>query len=407
MLAEHLHVNLCLYVFAGLCPPTGTVSLKWPICYRVYMVITDILTILNFITIGANLVAFGVPLTKRCYSGFTCLASAQAIIKLIVCYVHRNRFGDYFKHLNNLIDVDGDNDLKEAMVKNKKHVGRLSICLFIFMVSPMIPWGTLPLFIKISSNFIPSLEDSYQFIAVPAQFPFNPMVSPAYELVTIFQGVAAVALNAKLIAFDCLLYGLISSQIVYCSYLKNCYEKLIHFIKTDQEKRTLQNISRCNSVYKTEVKNWVTKHCELIKMCRTLNELYSPVLLVQFLFNILILCSNAFVVASATVTKLELLFSFGYVVVTVVQLYILCWIGEKITANSLTLPDKGFWQEWFSCPPEVQRSLKIIFEKSKIPLKISAFGAFHLSIETFKSIVGTAFSYFMVLNQVKKNIRIE
>ncbi|XP_054262223.1 odorant receptor 13a-like isoform X1 [Macrosteles quadrilineatus] len=364
------------------------------------MILSDIFTVANLVTIGVNLLAPNVSITKRCYSGFTALATAQSVIKLVACYISRNKFAHYFKLWDNLVEKSADRELQKSLTENSKWIKRLSTFMFLFMVGPMIPWGSLPLFIKVLSYIIPALEDGYHFIAVPAQFPFDPLVSPAYEFVTVFQGVAAAAVNSKLIAYDCMIYGLISCLVVKLKFLKTSFKSIVDPYQGRSKSVLLKKGVRNHQ--KHQLSRWVQEHCDLMDLCRYLNRLYSPVLLLQLFLDVLILCSNAFVVASATVTKMEIMFSFGYVLGTVIQLYTLCWLGEEITNQSLTLTDEGFWQEWYSNPRYITSSLKIIFEKAKVPLKISAFGTFNLSIETFKSIVGTAYSYFMVLNQIKK-----
>lgn len=405
MLADLLNTNICLNIFAGLCLPSDVVRLKWPKLYSAYMIFTDILAILNLITIGVNLISPDVLLAKRCYSGFTALATALSVTKLVTCYIYKDRFRDHFKLWDHLVGNSADDQLKEALLKNKKKMDRLSIGLVVFMVSPMIPWGSLPLFIKILSFCIPALKGSYySFIAVPAKFPFDPLKSPAFEFVTIFQGVAAVAVNAKLMAFDCLVYGLISSQIVQFKCLRKRFKNIMRL--TPMKQKGKDNVfMKCNILWvekKLLLDEWVQDHNNLIKICGSLNKLYSPVFLLQFFFSTLILCLNAFVVAAATITKLEIAFSIGYVFVTIIQLFVLCWLGEEIAHQSKTLTQDGLWQEWYDYPGSICTSLMIIFESNKVPVKISAFGVVRLSIETFKSIVGTAYSYFMVLNQLKK-----
>lgn len=407
MLADLLKTNFCLNIFAGLCLPPDIVRLKWPKFYLAYMILTDLLSILNLITIGVNLLSPDVPLAKRCYSGFTALATAMSVAKLLACYMYKNRLRDHFELWDDLVEKNADDELKEALLKNQKQIEKLSIGLFVFMVSPMIPWGSLPLFIKIISFSIPTLEDSYySFIAVPATFPFDPLKSPAFEFVTIFQGVAAVAVNAKLMAYDCLIYGLISSQIVQFKCLRKRFKNIVRLIPREQKDK--ENVlMKCNILWaekKMLLDEWVQDHNNLVKICHSFNKIYSPVLFLQFFFSTLILCLNAFVVAAATITKFEIAFSIGYVLVTIIQLFVLCSLGEEITLQSKSLTQDGFWQEWYDYPTYICTSLMIIFERNKVPVKISAFGVIRLSIETFKSIAGTAYSYFMVLNQLRKKI---
>ncbi|KAG8296748.1 hypothetical protein J6590_108650 [Homalodisca vitripennis] len=219
----------------------------------------------------------------------------------------------------------------------------------------------------------------------------------------------AFSVNAKIMAFDCLIYGLISYQIVQCRYLKDSFKNITglaqrELITGKPTGQYLREHKHMKNIQKIQLNEWVEKHCRLIEISTTLNQLYSPVFFVQFIFSILIICSNAFVVTAGNVTKLELVFSFAYVIGTTVQLYTLCWMGEELSKQSTTLTDDGFWHKWYLCPLEVQSSFQIIFERTKVPMKISIFGTIHLSIETFKTIVGTAYSYFMVLNRIKRTV---
>lgn len=401
MLKELVRFNFYLFIFSGLHLPKNTVKLKWPKLYFAFAILTDVVLVANVITLCVNFLAPGIPLGPRCYSGFTTFATSLSITKLIACHFYTDKFGKYFKLWDELVGREADLDLKEALVKNQKGVKKVAIILFVFMVGPMIPWCALPLIIKILSYLIPALSDSYKFVAIPAQFPFDPLSSPGLEFVSIFQAWAALSVNAKLMAFDCMIYAIISSYIVQLRCLKERFKNIIK----DQMQISEGESDSGRILLKEkqiELSRWAQDHSNVITLSRYFNQFYSPVLLLQFFFNMMILCLNAFVVAAGTITKVELVFSFGYVMVTCLQLFILCWLGEEVSQQSLALTQDGFWEINYYFPSETGIGLNIIFERTKVPIKISAFKALHLSIEMFKSIVGTAYSYFMFLNQITK-----
>lgn len=402
MLKDLVRFNFYLFIFAGLHLPKNTVKLKWPKIYFVYAIITDVMLVANWITLIVNFLAPGIALGARCYSGFTTFATSLTITKVIACHVYTHKFGKYFQMWDELVGIEADLELKEALAKNQRGVQKVAIILFVFMVGPMIPWCALPLIIKILSYVVPTLSESYKFVAIPAQFPFDPLSSPGLEFVSIFQGWSAVIVNSKLMAFDCMIYAIISSYIVQLQCLKerfkNIVKNIIQIGEEESESRRFLLKER-----KRELSRWVQDHSNVIILCRYFNQFYSPVLLFQFFSNMMILCLNAFVVAAGTITKVDLVFSFAYVMVTCLTLIILCWLGEEVSQQSLTLTQDGFWEINYYFPSDLGISLNIIFERTKVPIKISAFKALHLSIEMFKSIVGTACSYFMFLNQIRKD----
>lgn len=277
MIVEHTKFSFYLYNFAGLCMPCDFQSWNSNYMYYVYMIFTDLFVAINLITIGVKLVSPNVLLAERCLCAFTSISTTHAILKTLYCYIQRKKFSTLLKMWDNSFKNDYYNkDLMKLLETDKKKVKKLICCLSILMIAPMIPWGGLPLFVEGFSYFIPQLRQE-RFISVPSWHPYDHLKSPGFEITGILQALGALWVNAKVVAFDCLLYGLLSRQIVQYRHLKNnlnkiisniqvCYDGHVKLMCTEEMKfKIFFKEDRVRRFLKKELCLWIRHHQELIR----------------------------------------------------------------------------------------------------------------------------------------------
>nr|QIJ45797.1 olfactory receptor [Glyphodes pyloalis] len=90
-----------------------------------------------------------------------------------------------------------------------------------------------------------------------------------------------------------------------------------------------------------------------------------------------------------------------YVVVMLTQLYICCWSGHELTANSENLHTIMYECMWYEQDVRFKRDLCFAMMRMSRPMVVRAGHYINMSRQTFVSVLRMSYSYFAVLNQVK------
>lgn len=85
----------------------------------------------------------------------------------------------------------------------------------------------------------------------------------------------------------------------------------------------------------------------------------------------------------------------------VLQIYLPCYFGNEMTTASEKLSTSLYDSNWVHGSKRFRTTLLVFFENTKRPLKLSAFGVFELTLDTFLRIINSAYSLFAVLKNVE------
>ncbi|RZB40738.1 7tm 6 domain containing protein, partial [Asbolus verrucosus] len=189
-----------------------------------------------------------------------------------------------------------------------------------------------------------------------AWYPYNTKTSPQYELTYLHQFIGISYLAMTSVNVDSLIAALnmyIGAQFdILCDDLRN-----FHDAKKDNSDDANKKLQNC-----------IRHHKEILKFAEFANHFFNWLIFVEFF---VVPFSGEF-------------FSFiSYVNCISVQVFMYCWFGNEIEVKSNKLPYAIFESDWTSLSPEVKRDLIILLLRVQRPLKMSAFGLFYLSLETF------------------------
>ena len=68
----------------------------------------------------------------------------------------------------------------------------------------------------------------------------------------------------------------------------------------------------------------------IYRLAEMINDVFSPVIFIQFCISILVLCSAAYYLSS-NITLLNVINFTAYVFCLFVQIYVYCWAGNEVT----------------------------------------------------------------------------
>ncbi|EFN71828.1 Putative odorant receptor 13a [Camponotus floridanus] len=221
-------------------------------------------------------------------------------------------------------------------------------------------------------------------LPIKMEFPFNVDNSPIFELVLVvqlFHDLSVACIIAMLNALLVTLVLHISGQI-------------------DIMRQGLLEIPSKNHSSLAAIKVLISRHQRIINLSDNIEDLFSNIALLQFIWNTLVICCIGFLIIisigteeGATMITKSLIF---YVAITL-EAFVFCYAGEYLSAKSKSISDAAYECLWYDLTPSECRILMFLMLRSQKRLTITAGKMTDLSLEGFTTIMKSSVSYISVL----------
>ncbi|KAJ8736490.1 hypothetical protein PYW08_007146 [Mythimna loreyi] len=158
---------------------------------------------------------------------------------------------------------------------------------------------------------------------------------------------------------------------------------------TDKNKESVMKINKCISHFD-----------EVGKFCKLVEEVFSLTIFVQFSMASCIIC--VCLMRFTMPAPLNYFLFLGiYMTVMILQIFIPCYYGTRISDRSSLLAFSIYNCDWTSSSRQFKSNLRLFVERAKKPLSITGGKMFCLSLPAFTSIMNSAYSFFTLLQQMK------
>ncbi|KAF3054435.1 Odorant receptor 038 [Nylanderia fulva] len=227
-------------------------------------------------------------------------------------------------------------------------------------------------------------ESTTRELPIKMKFPFNVDRSPIFELVLVvqlFHDLSVACIIAMLNALLVTLVLHVSGQI-------------------DIMRQGFKEITSKNHTPLVAIKVLINRHQKIIDLSDNIEDLFSNIALLQFIWNTLVICCIGFLIVisigteeGATMITKSLIF---YVAITL-EAFVFCYAGEYLSAKSKSISDAAYECFWYVLKPSECRTLMILMLRSQKRLTITAGKMTDLSLEGFTTIMKSSASYISVL----------
>ncbi|XP_020710370.2 odorant receptor 4-like isoform X2 [Athalia rosae] len=138
------------------------------------------------------------------------------------------------------------------------------------------------------------------------------------------------------------------------------------------------------------------------RFAKDVEDLHSPILLVHFLLSTILICLNVVKLTSVSVHQNRLEFSLFvmYFAGAFFEIFILCWIANKVFLESENLATAIYCSRWFEAAKPVQHGVLLTLMRAQSPSVLTAGKFFPISLESFGTVCTTAVSYYTLLKSV-------
>nr|UEN71229.1 olfactory receptor 46 [Gregopimpla kuwanae] len=155
----------------------------------------------------------------------------------------------------------------------------------------------------------------------------------------------------------------------------------------------------------------VQRHDELNKLSFLIKETFSSILLVQMLVCSMTFCFQGYVMFTTLMDRNEdsppmhnLGFAFVYAGVTVIHLFIYCYVGDKLLVESTEIPDDFYDTPWYDLAPEEAKAFLFVCHRSSIPLQLNAGKFCTFNLQLFNAIMKNSMGYLSMLMAMKDRL---
>nr|QHN69110.1 odorant receptor 23 [Sirex noctilio] len=321
-------------------------------------------------------------------------ATAIALLKSISIWYNSKVLRSMLAHIAEDWMTPKSKREREVMLKNAKIARMLSIGgIFLIMVSL-----GLYIFIHVIVNLQPGTRNgtvSRRQLLYQAYFPFDTDKTPNYELTCIVQSVAAMYTATSYSGIDTFLAMLVLHLCAQFTNLQFTLKNLVTEHGTEIEFR--KNLAII-----------VNKHERLNRFAVSMEKSFNMLLLVHMFLCTLQFCFigyNFFLTfdngGMGQLSFYQLLLLTIYVISGVMQLFVYCYVGEKLNVDSSQLGYAAYQCDWYKLSVPDARDLTFVMLRARTPLQITAGRFCSFSFSLFTDILKTSMGYLSMLLSVK------
>ncbi|KAJ3645574.1 hypothetical protein Zmor_007877 [Zophobas morio] len=216
-----------------------------------------------------------------------------------------------------------------------------------------------------------------------AWYPYDYKISPLYEITYSIQVIGSSYLTFVHLCVDNL------------NYIMNVYIKCQFDMLSDN----LRNFTKISSDFNKGLIECVLHHKRILSFVEG-SKFFNWIFVCHLIINGVAIGITMFKLTMVVPFSTEFYTLVTYEFAVTNQIYMYCWYGNEVELSSDLVSYAAFESDWTELPEDVKKNLFIFVLNVIEPIKISAFNVFYLSLDTFKTILKTAWSYFALLDQL-------
>ncbi|XP_015127536.1 odorant receptor Or1 isoform X2 [Diachasma alloeum] len=433
-------LNLTIWKYAGIWP-AGVKNKSLRYIYYIYNSISPTIWFGSFFILQfIHILMVITDLEKLMHSIYLMISYCAMACKYHSILWYRRRLEELFNTLNEPIFKPRLPSHFDVMNESMRIARRDSIIFLSSGICATIFWTFWPLFDKKSEE---------NELAYNMWCPLDISRSPTFELVYAYQTIAITYNTMFNTMTDTVICGLLKMMSGHLDVLIEDYgtifedificpgeetprtvagKKLMELENVAQEtekqsemgtrmkKRLVQKSSNNNSRLeippviipqisqedmKARVSTCVEFALAIERFANEIKDIFQAGILVQFIASCLIVCASLFALTILPPKSFQFFSLAQYLACMLIQIFLYCWRGNEVSLKFSDLADAIYTCDWTSCDERFRRSMDIIMSRSQKPVILLIGGLFSLSVETFISILKSAYSFFMFFKEVQ------
>ncbi|XP_044743851.1 odorant receptor 94a-like [Chrysoperla carnea] len=241
----------------------------------------------------------------------------------------------------------------------------------------------------------------------PGYVPTAAKSTPYFQIIYACQAIVVCCGATLNITIDLLIT---SFMVIVCGQydllgdsFTNMYEIAIDKLKKDPNFNTAvvtgldEKVD--SHVYQDLIVN-VKHHLQIMDFVAEIDRAFKWSLFAQFSCSSLVLCLNIYYLSTMKEMNSQASAVVSFTIVVLIQLFLYCWYGNKVYFKSMDFTDDIYMSNWQKCGAKIRKALCIIINRGQKPISITAGNFIPVRLETFISIVKTAYSALTLLQNM-------
>lgn len=321
------------------------------------------------------------------------------MVKLSAVYFNRAKLTEIFKDLQELDDASLEKvNENPSFVRISKEMLKVFTVLFMILI-----WifNLMPL-VKMTTEVLNS-EPFIRQLPYYLTYPFDVHQPIVYEICYVILTWGAFTDALGILTSDLLLCSFLTFICMQFVNLKYRLEAIINDKKMDEHMRT-----------------WIDDHNKLLSICENIERIFSFSILVNFTGGSIIICLAGFQTTVSVIDSnrnsekftfnyskmqqgseiFDLIKFLLYLLSSLVQIFIICWHGENLMETSSALASTISACRWYELTAKDEKDLQVVMIRSQKPTIMTAFKFSNVSLNSFRVVIGTSFSYLSCMRSI-------
>ncbi|XP_015180565.1 PREDICTED: uncharacterized protein LOC107068558 [Polistes dominula] len=145
----------------------------------------------------------------------------------------------------------------------------------------------------------------------------------------------------------------------------------------------------------------IRHHEYIYKFADNVNQIFGLIIFFQFFGSTLTVCFTLYQLTKISPASVEYAKMSLYMYCMLIQIFLYCWYGNLITLKSKEIIDKIFGIDWTILNNSTKTSLLIMMSRTIKPISMVVIKVFSLNLDSFISIIKTAYSAYNLLQQTQ------
>nr|AZQ24926.1 odorant receptor [Aphidius gifuensis] len=287
------------------------------------------------------------------------------------------------------ISVDGSNDIYQYA----RSARRITIGYCILICNALLVFFGIPLMSYAVNRSNDNQNSTIKFnLPFVASYPKIFYESPIFEMIYLSQLLATSTCGIIILGTDTLIATAIFHTCGHFVILKKNLEKLVI--------SPIKNIDNSKKIDK-EFNLIIKHHQTIIRFSQRIENIFSPMMLVQVIASSIIICLVGFQVNSTFSEGDGLAEYLSYLLMALFQLLIFCWPGDELINKSKMISQAAYSTNWYFASDNVKKKIRFMVFRGQKPCFLSAGKFSYLNLEYFSTILSTSVSYFTLLRKTQ------
>ncbi|XP_050362223.1 odorant receptor 49b-like [Nymphalis io] len=193
---------------------------------------------------------------------------------------------------------------------------------------------------------------------------------------------------------DAFINGILFFAITQMKILNHQFRNL----KTEMNSKLSRDAQE--RIHVMKLKECLRHYDNILTYCSDVQSIINLIMFVKFGLGSMLICVLLCGLLLPQ-TMESIMFMLFYSSAMILQIFVPCWLGTQLTYQSQELVFAAYNSDWIPRTEPFKRSVKVFMERAKTPIVMIGLKLFPLSLETFTSIMKSAYSFFALLRYMQ------